>query len=115
MPISNIIVPDPVFADYGWSSELQYEIFAGLTTFTPDESNPVQLDMATSHTVSSGGSVHTFILRPGLKFSDGSPLTASDFKWSWERALRTAARVEVATQAEWGPRSNSRGARNIGG
>ena len=101
VPISNIIVPDPVFADYGWSSELQYEIFAGLTTFTPDESNPVQLDMATSHTVSSGGSIHTFILRPGLKFSDGSPLTASDFKWSWERALRTAARVEVATQAEW--------------
>ena len=101
VPISNIIVPDPVFADYGWSRELQYEIFAGLTTFTPDESNPVQLDMATSHTVSSGGSVHTFILRPGLKFSDGSPLTASDFKWSWERALSTAARVEVATQAEW--------------
>jgi len=101
VPIPNAVVPDPVFADYGWSSELQYEIFAGLTTFTPDESNPVQLDMATSHTVSSGGSIHTFILRPGLKFSDGSPLTASDFKWSWERALRTAARVEVATQAEW--------------
>ena len=101
VPIPNAVVPDPVFADYGWSSELQYEIFAGLTTFTPDESNPVQLDMATSHTVSSGGSIHTFILRPGLKFSDGSPLTASDFKWSWERALRTAAQVEVATQAEW--------------
>ena len=90
-----------MFADYGESSTLLYEIFAGLATFTNDESNPVQLDMANSQAVSSGGSVHTFILRPRLKFSDGSPLTASDFKWSWERALRTAARVEVATQAEW--------------
>ena len=100
-PISNILVPDPVFADYGWSSELQYEIFAGLTSFRPDESNPVQLDMAASHSVSREGLIHTFALLDGLRFSDGSPVTASDFKWSWERALRTAAEVEVATQAEW--------------
>ena len=101
LPISNILVPDPVFADFGWSSELQYEIFAGLTAFTPDESNPVQLDMAASHSFSRDGLIHTFVLHDGLKFSDGSPVTASDFKWSWERALRTAAEVEVATQAEW--------------
>lgn len=101
IPIQNSLVPDPVFADFDASSTLQYEIFAGLTAFTLDDVAPVRLDMASSHTVSSGGNVHTFMLRPGLKFSDGSPVTASDFKWSWERALRTAARVEVATQAEW--------------
>ena len=101
VPIQNELVPDPVFAEHGESSTLQYEIFAGLTAFTLDEISPVRLDMASSHSISSGGTTYTFILRPGLKFSDGSPVTASDFKWSWERALRTAARVEVATQAEW--------------
>ena len=101
VPISNQVVPDPVFAEHGVSSTLLYEIFAGLTAFTLDEVAPVRLDMASSHTISSGGTTHTFMLRPGLKFSDGSPVTASDFKWSWERALQTAARVEVATQAEW--------------
>ena len=101
VPISNQVVPDPVFAEHGESSTLLYEIFAGLTAFTLDEVAPVRLDIASSHSVSSGGTTHTFMLRPGLKFSDGSPVTASDFKWSWERALRTAAQVEVATQAEW--------------
>ena len=101
IPIENLLVPDPVFAEYGKSSILLYEIFAGLTAFTLDEVAPVRLDMASSHTVSSGGTVHTFMLRPGLMFSDGAPVTASDFKWSWERALQTAARVKVATQAEW--------------
>ena len=101
VPIQDELVPDPVFADYGVSSTLLYEIFAGLTAFTLDEITPVRLDMASSHSISSSGTTHTFILRPGLKFSDGSPVTASDFKWSWERALQTAARVEVATQAEW--------------
>ncbi len=101
LPISNIVVPDPVFADFGESSTLQYEIFAGLTTFTTDNSDPVLLDMAANHSISRDGLSHTFVLREGLLFSDGSPVTASDFKWSWERALRTAAQVEVATQAEW--------------
>ena len=101
LPISNILVPDPVYADFGESSILQYEIFAGLTTFTSDDAEPVQLDMAVNHFISRNGLTHTFFLRQDLLFSDGSPVTASDFKWSWERALRTAAQVEVATQAEW--------------
>ena len=32
----------------------------------------------------------SFELRDGLKFSDGSPLTALDVKWSWERAFLRA-------------------------
>ena len=101
VPISNILVPDPVFADFGESSTLQYEIFAGLTRFTLDATDPVRLDMAANHSVSRDWLTHTFVLHEGLKFSDGTHVTASDFKWSWERALRTAAKVNVATQAEW--------------
>ncbi|MBX6340823.1 MAG: ABC transporter substrate-binding protein [Thermomicrobiaceae bacterium] len=35
---------------------------------------------------SSDGMTYTFHLRAGVKFYDGSPLTASDVKWSLERA-----------------------------
>ena len=114
LPISNIVVPDPVFADFGESSTLQYEIFAGLTTFTTDNSDPVLLDMAVNHSISRDGLSHTFVLREGLLFSDGSPVTASDFKWSWERALRTAAQVEVAHSSRMGARSDSRRERGVG-
>ena len=42
---------------------------------------------AESVDVSDDGTVYTFHLRNGLKWSDGSPLTASDFVYSWNRAI----------------------------
>ncbi|HVC87446.1 MAG TPA: ABC transporter substrate-binding protein [Gaiellaceae bacterium] len=38
-------------------------------------------------TVSADGKTYTFHIRPGLKFSDGSPVTAASFQRSWERIL----------------------------
>src|SRR5262245_25365425 len=38
-------------------------------------------------TVSNGGKTYTFHIRPGLKFSDGSPVTAASFERAWERNL----------------------------
>jgi len=38
-------------------------------------------------TVSKSGLVYTFHLRPGLKFSDGSPVTAAAYQRAWERNL----------------------------
>jgi oligopeptide transport system substrate-binding protein len=35
------------------------------------------------------GKKYVFRLRPDLKWSDGSPLTAKDFEWSWLRAMRS--------------------------
>src|SRR4051794_32376837 len=37
--------------------------------------------------VSNDGKTYTFHIRPGLKFSDGSPVTAAAFQRSWERIL----------------------------
>jgi peptide/nickel transport system substrate-binding protein len=39
-------------------------------------------------TISSDGKTYTMTLRPGLKFSNGQPLKASDFTWEVERALK---------------------------
>jgi peptide/nickel transport system substrate-binding protein len=38
-------------------------------------------------TVSKDGKTYTFHIRPGLKFSDGSAVTAASFQRSWERIL----------------------------
>src|SRR5690349_11316071 len=38
-------------------------------------------------TVSGNGKIYTFHIRPGLKFSDGSPVTAAAYQRSWERIL----------------------------
>jgi peptide/nickel transport system substrate-binding protein len=38
-------------------------------------------------TVSKNGTVYTYTVRPGLKFSDGSPVTAASFQRAFERIL----------------------------
>jgi ABC-type transport system substrate-binding protein len=38
-------------------------------------------------TVSGNGKTYTFHVRPGLKFSDGSPVTAAAYQRAWERIL----------------------------
>jgi peptide/nickel transport system substrate-binding protein len=44
--------------------------------------------LATSYDVAKGGKQFTFHLRPGVKFSDGTPLTAADVKFSIDRARK---------------------------
>jgi peptide/nickel transport system substrate-binding protein len=39
-------------------------------------------------TISDGGKTYTFKLRPGLVYSNGVPIKASDFQHAWERALK---------------------------
>ena len=33
------------------------------------------------------GTVYTFYINPEAKWSNGEPMTASDYVWSWNRAL----------------------------
>lgn len=69
--------------------------FEGLTRLETDgvTYGPGQ---AESWDVSEDGLVYTFHLRDGLKWSDGSDLTANDFVYSWNRAINpeTAADYE---------------------
>ncbi|HJP75644.1 MAG TPA: ABC transporter substrate-binding protein, partial [Pseudonocardiaceae bacterium] len=47
--------------------------------------NVIQNKMAESFTSSDGGSTFQLKLRPGLTFSDGSPLDATAVKFNWDR------------------------------
>ena len=49
------------------------------------EDGTLQPGQAESYEVSEDGLTWTFHLRDGLKWSDGSDLTANDFVYSWKR------------------------------
>jgi oligopeptide transport system substrate-binding protein len=67
-------------------------LFEGLTTSDPYTLEPLP-GIAESWEVSEDGRVYTFHLRPA-QWSDGVPLTASDFDFSWERVLRPETGAE---------------------
>lgn len=43
-------------------------------------------NMAESYTISEDGLTFTFVLRKDMQWSDGQPLTAQDFKWTYDQA-----------------------------
>lgn len=52
-----------------------------------DENNEPQPAMAESYEKSEDGLTYTFTLRDGIKWSNGDPVTANDFKYSWLRSM----------------------------
>ena len=57
---------------------------AGLVRVTKDGLG-LEPDLAKEWAISDDAKTYTFKLRPGIKFSDGSPVTAGDVKFSLER------------------------------
>ena len=51
-----------------------------------DDGKGVQPGLATEWKVADDGMSFTLTLRQGIKFADGSPITAEDVKWSLDRA-----------------------------
>ena len=67
-------------------------LFEGLTVLDPDDLRP-RPGVAYRWDISEDRKTYTFHLRPDARWSDGRPVTAEDFAWSWRRVLdpRTAA------------------------
>jgi oligopeptide transport system substrate-binding protein len=68
-------------------------VMEGLTTYSnalqgyrPDLLRPLPA-LAASWSVSDGGTVYRFHLRPGVRWTDGQPLVAQAFVDSWRRLL----------------------------
>ena len=72
---------DPVMAEDWYTYRVINDLYAGLVDF--DQANRPIPGMAGSWEISSDGLTYTFHLRPDLKFSNGTPITASDFVYSW--------------------------------
>jgi peptide/nickel transport system substrate-binding protein len=72
------------------------KIFESLVSFTPE--GKIVDWLAASHRVSDDGLTYTFILRDGLKFSNGAEVTAEDAVFSIQRHLDLGGPLEIAAQ-----------------
>lgn len=61
-----------------------------------DKNNKPQLSLAKSVKVSNGGKTYDFILRDNAKWSNGDPITAKDFVYSYQRTLTPATKSQMA-------------------
>ena len=76
---------DPAMTTTLSESNPQLQIFEGLTRL--DKDNIPQPALAKSWDISPDGKTFTFYLREGIQWSDGSPITAQDFEYSWKRVV----------------------------
>ena len=85
---------DPHLSSDTTSAGVVVEIYSGLVALNTD----LQLvpDIADSWEISGDGMIYTFHIRDNARFQDGKPITASDFKWSLERAANPATASPVA-------------------
>ncbi|MBD0371198.1 MAG: peptide ABC transporter substrate-binding protein [Pyrinomonadaceae bacterium] len=77
---------DPQFMTGVPESRIAVALFDGLVEYEEVSSLP-RPSLATSWEVSPDGTVWTFHLRKDAKWTDGAPLNANDFVYSWRRAL----------------------------
>jgi oligopeptide transport system substrate-binding protein len=82
------LILDPARATDTQSSQIVSMIYTGLVSL--DDNLNIQPQLASSYTVSPDQLIWTFHLRPALKLSDGTPLTAHDIAYSIDRALQPA-------------------------
>lgn len=76
---------DPTSAAAGAIDSVLYSnVFEGLTRFGPDGS--ILRGLAESWEISEDGKTYTFKLQSGVKFHDGTEMTAEDVKFSLDRA-----------------------------
>ncbi len=78
-------VLDPAAVDEVYESVVVRQIYQGLLTFDPGLR--ILPCLATSWTISPDGTRYTFNLRHGVRFHDGTELTARDVAFSLQRCL----------------------------
>lgn len=91
--------PDPDTIDPALNSAVDgatmiIHAFEGLMTL--DKNSVPVPGQAKSYEKSEDGTVYTFHLRDGLKWSDGKPVKASDFVYSWNRAISPDTAADYA-------------------
>ncbi len=87
---------DPHKAAYPGEFNIISDLFTGLLTLDAS-ARPIP-GCAESWTVSPDGMTYTFVLRPGLQWSDGHPLDSRDFIWSLRRAVDPATAFPFAAR-----------------
>lgn len=84
---------DPSVTNNSFASPFLANCFEGLVTYDTTNGSLVG-GSAESWSISDDGTVYTFTLRDGLKWSDGSPLTAQDYLYTFKRILTPATTAQ---------------------
>ena len=87
---------DPAQVTGQLEGRIDLALFEGLTT--RNAKGDIIAGMAESWEISPDGLTYTFHLRPGIKWSNGDPLTAYDFFNSWKRVLEPSTGSQYAYQ-----------------
>lgn len=88
---TTVTVPEPPMTSLdttAWQGQLlidQGTVFEGLYGYGPNGS--IVPKIATGYKISNGGRTWTFTLRKTARWSNGDPVTANDFYYSWMRQL----------------------------
>ena len=88
------LILDPAIAQESQSIQYLTQIFSGLVSFDADLN--LTAELAERWQLSGDGTVYTFSLSRNARFHDGRPVTAEDFKYSWERAANPAINSPTA-------------------
>jgi len=88
---------DPVTSTEGWDVHALGLVYASITTLDP--AGNVEPGLAESWKYAADGKSVTFALRPGLKFTDGTPLNAEAVKENIERGI-TQANSNIASELD---------------
>lgn len=86
---------DPGLVEDVEGSHIARQLFEGL--LNQDAEGNIEPGVATEWEVSEDGLTYTFRLRPEATWSDGTPVTAHDFVYAWQRA----ASPELASPYSW--------------
>ena len=89
---------DPQLISSVEDSDVARGIFEGL--YNEDGDGNLVPAGAVSYTLSDDKKVYTFKLRPGIKWSNGDPVTAKDYVYGWQRLVDPALASEYAYYME---------------
>jgi oligopeptide transport system substrate-binding protein len=87
---------DPQYGTFTNEIGVMELVFEGLMTFDAATSKPVPAAASKMPDVSADGLKYTYTLRDGLKYSDGTALTAQNFEFTYKRACDPSAAGDYA-------------------
>lgn len=92
----NSLDANDAYATHDW--EIIKNTGRPLLMYAPGESELILGTAAEMPTVSEDGLSYTFKLKPGLTFADGTPLTAENYVYSWDRLNTLEGQVSGLVQ-----------------
>lgn len=88
---------NPLLALSDADKDLVSLVYSGLMRATPE--GTLIPDLAESYTVSDDGKTYSFVLKDGIKFQDGTPITTSDVEFTVQKAQD--ASLKSPRRANW--------------